>query len=263
MSAPEPLAFTASPPASPWLPYPPRPAGGRLRLFCFPHSGAGASAYACWRRALASAEVCPVELPGHGRRLGEPRLCRMESLVRGAVGALLPFLRPPFALFGHSLGALVAFEVARTLEREHQLSPAVLIASGHGAPQLARPRESLHALSEPELVARIERMGGTPAGVLTHPELRALFVPVLRADLELGETYAYRPGPPLACPVSALGGLDDDEVGWTELEGWREQTRGGWKLRMLPGGHFFPFAHGSGALAALAEDLGGLARGVT
>lgn len=242
--------------ATPWLPMT-RPGGdGRARVFCFPYSGGSASVFAAWRDVLGPAvEVCPVELPGRGRRMHEPAFTAMEPLVEAASAALLPWLDRPFAVFGHSLGALVGFEVARRITREHGISPLHLFASGHVAPQVAQRDEPLHDLPEPRFVERLRALNGTPAEVLDNAELRAIILPILRADFAICDAYAFAPGAPLSCGISAYGGLQDAEVPRAELDAWREQTSGAFALRMFPGDHFFLNSARQTVLWALGSDL--------
>jgi surfactin synthase thioesterase subunit len=183
--------------------------------------------------------VCPVQLPGREGRLSELALKRMGDLVPAAARALLPYLGQPFAFFGHSMGALVAFELARHVRAEHGLLPQHLFVSGHGAPHARERATAMHALSDREFTEKLREMQGTPEEVLQHEELRQLIMPVLRADFELCETYRYEPGQPLACPISALGGLQDPYVAREALEQWRRHTLARFEARTFPGDHFF------------------------
>jgi medium-chain acyl-[acyl-carrier-protein] hydrolase len=233
-----------------------------LRLFCFPHSGAEASVFVPWADALpAGVELCPVQLPGHGSRLAEPLHARMEPLVREAATGLAPLMDRPFALFGHSLGGLIAFELARRLREIGAHQPAALFISGTGAPQLRPDWERIHDLPEPEFVVKLRALKGTPEGVLANPELRELVLPILRADFSVYETYAYRPGEPLECPLTAFGGLEDPHVTRESLAAWKEQTTGPFAVRMVPGDHFFLVTRRAELLASLAPELNSLARG--
>lgn len=184
-------------------------------------------------------EVCPVELPGHGQRFAEAPLYQIEPLVRAAAQGLQPYLDRPFALFGHSLGALVSFELARYLRKAGAASPAALFVSGHSAPQLSHYNEPVHSLSDDDLIRRIRGMKGTDDYVLDHPELRALLIPVFRSDFSICETYTFKPDAPLDCPIFAFGGLEDDMVPENEIEAWRVHTSRTFSMQMLPGDHFF------------------------
>jgi medium-chain acyl-[acyl-carrier-protein] hydrolase len=240
-----------------------RPPGG-LRLFCFPYAGGGASFFRPWARALPEAVLlCPVQLPGRESRLREPLLTALPQLTRAIAGALAPYFREPFAFFGHSMGALIGYELARLLRSEHGAEPACLFISACPAPQVPRREEErTFNLPEPELVNKLRRLNGTPQEVLDHPDLMRLILPILRADFEISETYSYVPGEPLTCPIRAYGGLRDADVPHGELELWREHSTGSFSLKMFPGGHFFIHSDRSLFLAELARELKALLRGV-
>lgn len=193
-----------------------------------------------WPNSLPpTVEVCAVELPGRGARLSESPFTRLSPLVQAIAQALLPHLDKPFAFFGHSMGGLVSFELARLLRREYDISPVHLFVSGRRAPQVPNPNPPIHALSEPEFLEELRRLNGTPKAVLENTELMQLLLPILRADFAVIETYVYAPGPTLECPITAFGGLQDREVSCDDLQAWREQTSASFSLQMLPGNHFF------------------------
>jgi len=211
-----------------------------LRLFCFPYAGGGALSFRGWGTQLPpGVEVRPIELPGRGMRLKEAPFTRLVPLVEAVVEALLPYLDKPFAFFGHSMGALISFEVARRLRRDQALNPVHLFVSGRRAPQWPDPDPPIHALPEAEFLGELRRLNGTPEAVLANRELMQLLLPVLRADFAVLETYCYEPASPLECPIAAFGGLQDPEVACEMLEAWRQQTRSDFSLQMLPGDHFF------------------------
>lgn len=235
-----------------------------LRLFCFPYSGAAAAIYYPWADTLPPAiEVCPVQLPGHGTRLSEPLIPRMAPLVEATALALAPYFDRPFAFFGHSMGALLSFELARYLRRSGQDGPRALFVSGHGAPQLADPNPPLHQLPEPEFIGKLRELNGTPEDVLRHAELLQLLTPILRADFAACETYVYPQEPPLDCPLSAYGGLGDAYVSREELQAWRAQTNGAFSVRMFPGDHFYLNTARPYLLQALARELDQITRQLT
>lgn len=229
----------------------------RVRLFCFPYAGGGAHIYREWMRGLPKeVEVCSVQLPGHGSRLHEPLFVRLRPLVEELARVLLPHLQAkPFAFFGHSMGALISFELSRLLQREHGLRPSHLFVSGRRAPQLADDEPPIFNLPEQEFLEELRELNGTPKEVLEHPELMALVLPLLRADFAICQTYDYTAGPPLGCPITAFGGLQDDEAGREELEPWREQTTAAFSLRMLPGDHFFLHTAQKPLLQTVAQQL--------
>lgn len=228
----------------------------RVRLFCFPYAGGGASVYRTWGERLPSAvEVCPVQLPGRENRLGEKAFTRLPALVEAVAEGIAPLLDRPFAFFGHSMGALVGFELARLLRRERGLAPEHLYVAAHRAPQLPPATPPSYDLPESELVEELRRLGGTPRPVLEHPELISLVLPLLRADMAVCQTYAYAPAPPHDCPVTALGGLHDPDVTRERLNAWRSQTTAPFKLRILPGDHFFLHTAQTEILGIIAAGL--------
>jgi|SRR5579859_1332474 len=240
----------------PWLAYRKARLDARRRLFCFPYAGGGASVYRLWADVLpADVEVCPVQLPGRETRLEEPLYIRLCELVDTLARVLQPYLDLPFAFFGHSIGALVSFELARELRRRHSRIPARLFVSASRAPQLGLGRRPIHDLPEPEFVERLRLLGGTPLAVLDNAEMMGLLSPMLRADFQLLETYSYVAEAPLTCPISAMAGQYDPEVSSTEVSAWQEQTQDLFTLRVFAGDHFFVNTLRQGLLQAIAEDL--------
>jgi medium-chain acyl-[acyl-carrier-protein] hydrolase len=178
----------------------------------------------------------------------------LPPLVAAITDALLPYIDQPFALFGHSMGALVSFEVARQLRRTQGVLPVHLFVSAHSAPQLAR-HHFIHTLPDRQFLEEVRQLNGTPDEVLAHSELRELFLPILRADFAVCETYAYTDDQPLSCPISAFGGLRDEHVKLDNLKAWREQTSASFSLRMFPGDHFFMNTDRLFLIQALVHDL--------
>jgi medium-chain acyl-[acyl-carrier-protein] hydrolase len=222
-----------------WLScYKPNPAA-TVRLFCFPYAGGSALIYRDWARNFPEwIEVCPVQLPGRGARLREKPFVRMDQLVKSLLREMRPYLTTPFAFFGHSMGAVIGFEITRLLRRENAKLPVHLFISGRGAAQLTPPKPPTYNLPDAEFKQELQRLAGTPAEVLAHPELMEVVMPLLRADFELIQTYNYTYEPPLNIPLTALGGLDDD-ITREQLEGWRDETTGPFSLRMFAGDHFY------------------------
>lgn len=241
---------------NPWL-YTINPgAGAALQLLCFPYAGGGAMIYRDWARGLpAGCKVTAVQLPGRGPRIREVPVTALPQLIEELAPAVLPHLKAPFVFFGHSMGAVISFELARRLRREGARGPLKLFVSGAPAPQSFGTREPLHALPHEELVEELKRLNGTPREVLEHPELLELMLPLLRADFSICDTYEYEDGAPLDCPITVFGGLDDTSVTREGLEGWREQTSAAFTLRMLPGDHFFLHSAQAGLLAIVARQL--------
>jgi medium-chain acyl-[acyl-carrier-protein] hydrolase len=223
-----------------WVTIPRPTPRAAVRLFCIPYAGGSAVAFRQWPNSFSpEIEVCAIQLPGRGNRLGESHFTSMPELTGALADALRPFLDKPFAVFGHDLGALVGFELTRHLRKHTDVQPRHLFVGGRRAPQAPSNNPPVYNLPEPEFIAALREMHGTPAEVLEHPELMQLMLPLLRADFELAETYVYRYAPPLGVPVSAYGGLQDRDPTREELEGWRNQTTGRFDLRMFPGDHFF------------------------
>lgn len=233
----------------------PRP-GAQVRLFCFPYAGGGATFYRPWIQRLSpDVHVHPIQLPGRETRMREQGFAHVEPLIASLADALGPHLDRPFALFGHSMGALIAFELARELRRRQAPAPVRLLVSGHRAPQISRTKATRYDLPEPELLAELRRLGGTPPEVLAHPEIMQLMLPLLRADFAVVETYAYREAPPLDCPITAFGGVDDEDANEAPMDAWRAQTRGTFALHMFPGGHFFLKDTTGAVLDLVSRDL--------
>jgi medium-chain acyl-[acyl-carrier-protein] hydrolase len=171
--------------------------------------------------------------------MGESAFSQIEPLVEALFVNVVAPMEPPYAFFGHSMGALVAFELARKMRREGLPAPAYLFVSAHRAPQLPNPDPTKHLLPDDELVAHLRDLEGTPPEVLAHPELLDMVLPTLRADLTLLNTYDYVAEPPLTTPILALGGIGDKIVGRPQLAAWREVTAGAFAVQQFPGGHFY------------------------
>lgn len=212
----------------------------KLRLFCFPYAGGGATTVAAWPRELpGEIEVVAVQPPGREARLAEEPFSRLDALVDAMARELAPLFDKPFAFFGHSNGALMAFELARKLRRDGRRMPAAVIVSGRPAPQIVLTEPVIHDLPDAEFIQELRRFAGTPEELLANKELMALLMPLLRADFALGETYRFIPEPPLDVPFAAFGGERDAEVTPAHVEAWREQAAGEFTYTMFPGDHFF------------------------
>jgi medium-chain acyl-[acyl-carrier-protein] hydrolase len=241
---------------SPWVIAPQLSSQTRLRLFCFPYAGGGASMFHAWARSLpASVAIHPIQLPGRESRLHEPPFTRIGPLVRALAETLLPHCDLPFALFGHSMGALISFELARTLREQYGLSPAHLFVSAHRAPQIPNPDPTVYLLPEQAFIEKLRRMNGTSKDVLGNAELMALLLPTLRADFTICGTYIYTDGPALDCPISAFVGTQDSIASYAQVEAWREQTRRAFSLRLIPGNHFFLHSAQPLLLWAIGQEL--------
>ncbi|HSE19537.1 MAG TPA: thioesterase II family protein [Pyrinomonadaceae bacterium] len=228
----------------------------RMRLFCFPYAGGTAAVFRNWPRYLPSEiEVCAIQYAGRGSRLAEPLSEDVVDIMNGVYADLQQFLTKPFAFFGHSMGALVSYEFARRLQREKQPEPFQLFVSGCTAPHVRSIDEPTYNLPEPEFIAELRRLQGTPGEVLDNAELMQLMMPIIRTDFKASQTYQYVPGPPLECPVRAFGGLKDEMVPREKVEAWSEHTNGSFRAQMLPGDHFFLNTSQSLLTRIIAQEL--------
>lgn len=235
-------------PAAAW--FPGIEAKSSPRIFCFPHAGGGASAFAAW----PSPRICPVRLPGREARAAEAPFERMAPLIEALAAAFEPFSAPPFAFFGHSMGAAVAFELARELRRRGLPLPQILIASGARAPQFRRNHIPPPAPTAQEFLDELRRLEGMPAELLDDPIAMRAVLPALSADAALYRNYVYSDEPPLPFPIRAYGGAADPRVHRDHLQAWAQQTTSSFALRIFPGGHFY-LNLASGVLSALEADF--------
>jgi surfactin synthase thioesterase subunit len=228
-------------------------ANGRLRLVCFPPVGGSSSFFRTWLDAkLDGIEICAVQLPGREERFEERPFGRLRLLIE----ALVPFIPQdkPFAFFGHSMGALLAFELARELRRQGLPGPQGLFVSAAPAPQVPL-RPARFSLPDHEFAEALRLLGGTAELILTDVDLLAYFMPVLRADFEVVDTYEYLAGEPLDCPIHVFGGENDLEVNHEGLRSWEVQTHGEFKLQIFPGEHFYLLGAWPELIAAICSDL--------
>ncbi|MTE21414.1 alpha/beta fold hydrolase [Streptomyces sp. TRM43335] len=230
-----------------------RDGAGPLTLYCLAHAGGSAMPYARWSAFLPpSVRVEPLELPGHGARIGEPLVDRVDRLVDELVSAVRPE-RGPFALFGHSFGALLAFELARRARRAGTPPDALLVA-GRNAPAEPLSHRPVHDLDDDAFVAALRRFGGMPEALVKQPGLLRMYLPALRVDLRLAETYVRTPGEPLDLPIVTFAGRRDVLTDPRGVLAWERETTAGFDLSLLPGGHFFVgSAEFEGALVAALE----------
>ncbi len=239
--------------SNPWVMFPKPNPQASLRLFCFPYAGGKALTFRTWTNSLPqNIEVCPIELPGRGVRLMDKPFTEMSLLTEAIAEAIYPYLDKPFAFFGHSMGTLISFELARKIRKKYSLFPTHLFVSGRGAPHVPDDVSPIHARSETEFIEELRRLNGTPKA---NNELMQLLLPMLRADFTMIENYLYLPEPPLDCSITAFGGLQDSRGTCDRLEYWREQTSTDFSLYMFPGDHFFLHSAESLLLETLSRKL--------
>jgi surfactin synthase thioesterase subunit len=235
-----------------WL----RRAGGAeaadVRLFCFHHAGGTASMYRRWPQLMPrSIEPIAVQLPGRGDRFKEPPVNRMAPLVEALIEVIKPLLDRPFALYGLSMGARVAWALAHRLGERAMPMPAALYLASAAAPGADEGRVDW----KHDLVGYLRTMGGTPPEVFAEPELLDTVLPTLRADLTLVDAFRFRPSTPLDVPIRAFAGLADVEHSPERMSGWGRETSGRFHLDVRPGGHFFDAASELRLIQTIADDL--------
>jgi medium-chain acyl-[acyl-carrier-protein] hydrolase len=239
----------------PWLAFRRPNLQARLRLFCFPYAGGSEAAFRTWQQHMPETiEVLPIQLPGRGARIKEPAFTRLAPLLLALSESLRQEMDRPFAFFGHSMGGLIAFELARQLRREGGPLPVHLFISAKCCPERSDDFYT-GQISDDQLIEILRRYEGTPREALEDAELMQLLLPVIRADMELCNSYIYDPAPPLPCPITALGGLQDQVSSRACLEGWRNFTTSRFSLRMFPAGHFFLQAWERAVLEAISREL--------
>ncbi|MEV3914131.1 thioesterase II family protein [Streptomyces canus] len=226
-----------------------------VRLICLPHAGGSASFYFPMARALApGVEVMAVQYPGRQERRGEPFVPDVATLADQIAEALRPLTDRPYALFGHSMGSIVGFEVARRLETMGN-GPAELFASGGRAPCAERRGELWHRTPDDEFVRRVKSMGGAGTELLDDPDMRDMLLPALRNDYRAIETYEYQPQAALSCPVTVFTGDADPRVSLGQARAWASHTGGAFTFEVLPGGHFFLVDNQSAVLRTVVNHL--------
>ncbi|MFI2346589.1 thioesterase II family protein [Streptomyces sp. NPDC019443] len=238
-----------------WILRPRRPERVSVQLVCAPYAGGGPAAYHGWATGLPeTVDVWLLRLAGRGRRRREPLPTDLDAVVRETAAACAQRLREPFVLFGHSLGAFTAYELAKELALRHGLHAAHLVVAARPAPHVVPRHPPVHTLPTAEFLKALDaRYQGVPDALREDPALEHLYLPVLRADMALLETYRYRPAEPLDCPISVFGGRHDHQSPQKDLAAWRVHTRADFTLRMFPGNHFFVQSQRTLVLQALTE----------
>jgi surfactin synthase thioesterase subunit len=249
--------------ASRWVPLLPGADRDALPLFCLPHAGAGASAFRAWTGRLPGVAVLPVQPPGRESRFREAPYERMEPLA-AELAAIMPGVAAgrPYAVYGHSMGALVAFEALREIRRNGVPCPVHLFVSGCAAPQCTgHDGPSLATAPSAALVRRLRQLGGTPEQLLSDPDLLEMILPAIRADLSVIDSYRYRPEEPLDVAVTVLASTEDPQAPRELQDRWRDQTTAAFGMHALAGGHFAVFEQTAWTHGHLARALAGWTRG--
>jgi pyochelin biosynthetic protein PchC len=249
------MTRSATDPAALWLRRFRAPGPVRRRLLCFAHAGGGPSSFRTWSRHLpADVEVLAVRYPGRQDRVGEDCIERMDMLADRVAAAIHPRFDLPTALFGHSMGAWLAYEVALLLRRGHGITPSVLFVSGQRAPHLPRRREiDMH--DDDSVIAEVRRLGAYQPEVFDDPDLREMVMPALRADFRLVRDYRPTPGGVVDAPVVGYVGDADRDVPEPDLLAWAQVTSAAFTHRVLPGGHFYLLDQEAELLRDIAERL--------
>jgi medium-chain acyl-[acyl-carrier-protein] hydrolase len=212
----------------------------RVRLFCFPYAGMGASLFSGWPALLPeSVEVVAVQLPGREDRSRHPMPGTLADLVRACALSVLPFATEPFAVYGHCAGALLGYEVACELRVRHGVAPERLLVAAHEAPHLPRRSAPLHPLPDDAFLNEIRRLGGAPEAILRRSDLLEVLLPTLRADFRFFESYVYQDRPPLDCPITVVRGEADTVVAADACDEWSRHTTAEYTRMSVPGGHYF------------------------
>jgi len=224
-------------------------------LFCFPFAGGGASAFGNWAKTFGDEiAICPVQYPGRETRWSDPEFEQLSALVDGMADDFENCWPNRFAFLGHSFGALVAFELARTLMQRGQPTPVRLFLSGARAPHLPI-KEKAHRLSDEDFLARLRQFNGLPDQILEHHDLITSVLPVIKNDFRLFEEHEFKSGNPVPIPISVFGGLEDHNVPIGDLLGWSTHTSKAFRSRFLKGHHFFPFTSLPTMVTYIREDL--------
>lgn len=225
---------------NPWISYYKPRTSAQIRLFCFHYGGGSASIFSKWQQDMPNyIEICPVQLPGRENRLEEPLYKNLVPIIEDLENDVFINQGKSFAFFGHSIGALICFELARSF-RKHKLNmPFHIFVSGLAAPQFLKFSKPLFNLPEREFINELKNLFNPPNEIFEEQDLKELFLPIIKADFSIRDTYVYKSEPPLDCPITVFGGLQDSSTKKDWLEGWSELTTGKFSIYMFPGEHFF------------------------
>jgi len=240
-----------------WLVCPRVKPTAEYRLFIFPYAGGGPAAFGKWYSEFpAHIELWTVHYPGRGSRHNDPPIKDATTLAEKTYQAIQPLIDKPFAFFGHSLGGLVAYELARSIRKNDLPHPNVLFLSACGAPHIPDPNPPIHAMTDSEFVKSLQDLNGIPVEVAAQPELLEILLPMLRADFEAAENYQFTLSKqPLTCPIVVFGGINDPRVSRERLEGWTLHTHSEFKTQYFPGDHFFITTARDEVIASITSEL--------
>lgn len=228
----------------------------RARLVIFHYAGGSAAAFRPWVELLhPDAEIKALQLPGRERRARESLTHHMSEIVESVIRELGSADGIPTAFYGHSIGGLMAFEVAHALREGGQLLPQHLVITGRRAPHLAPPTIALHRLPDAQFIEALSKYDGTPESVIGDRELMRFYLPRLRSDFAISENYVFVPRELLQCPITAIAGDTDNEADVESVFQWRYQTRAAFEFRRMRGGHFFIHRERQAVVAAIDQVL--------
>ncbi len=235
---------------------PPRSNLRKASLLCFPYAGGGTVAYHSWKNLIhPDISLLRVQLPGREVRFREKPFTSFSQLTDTLVTALPPLLEPPFIFYGHSMGALIAFEVIRKLRKMGEQLPVHLFISSFRAPHLPDPDSMISELPENQFIERLVQYGGIHPEILMNSELMEMFLPILRADFSVLSSYRYKQKAPLPCPITAFAGLSDPKISVEAIDSWQDHTTDGYNSYFFPGGHFFTTEFHSEMLAHINRNI--------
>lgn len=239
----------------PWLVRGREQAAAALDLVCLPYAGGSAAIFRDWPASIdPRIAICAIELPGRGRRLREPPYTDLHALADAVSAAITAGSDRPLAIFGHSMGGLLAFEVADRL-RDRSRAPCHLFVSAAKAPARRIPGRRVHELSDEDLIGHLQKLNGIPDELLKERALLDMLLPTTRSDIRLAETYIYQPIEPFDFGISVFGGIDDTIVAADGLKSWRDQTNGDFRLHLLAGKHLFLVEQRATILNLVVRDL--------
>lgn len=243
-----------------WFIFPKPNPMARLRLFCFPYAGGGASIFHAWANTLPSdIETVGIQMPGMESRIMEPPIESLSLVVQTLLSEIYPKCDKSFVFFGHSLGALISFELTRNLKKRYGLQPLHMFVAGIHAPHILNQKPPIHDLPETDFLTMLQgRYSGIPEEILRNPDILELVLPGLKASLKMYECYKYEEDDPLDCDITAFGGDQDKNTRREDLEAWCHQTKRSFTLHMLPGSHFFINSERNHFLRTFSSELRGI-----